>query len=81
MSEQSAPAGSPLARARMHAHHAFDRLWKSGKMTRKQAYGWLARSMGIPKERCHMIMFNEADCAEVIRLCSLKAYEEEDKGK
>lgn len=75
----AAEPGSPLAKARMKAHGAFDRFWKSGKMTRRQAYKWLARSMGIPKERCHMQMFSEGDCQEVVRLCSLKAFHEEEE--
>lgn len=74
---RSAPAGSPLARARMKAHKAFDRLWQDGSMSRSQAYKWLARSMGISRERCHMIMFTEGDCAEVVRLCSLEALSRE----
>jgi hypothetical protein len=71
--------GSPLAKARMKAHNAFDRFWLSGKMSRKQAYKWLARAMGIPRERCHMVMFSEGDCEEVVRLCSLKAFQEEEE--
>lgn len=65
----SAPAGSPLARARMRAHQQFDPLWKEGWMSRKQAYRWLARMMCIPVERCHFVMFSEGDCKEAIRLC------------
>ena len=73
----SAPAGSPLAKARMRAHQSFDRLWQKGPMSRTQAYRWLARMMGIPVERCHMQMFSEGDCLEVIRLTSMKALAED----
>lgn len=64
-----APPGSPLARARARAHQQFDPLWKNGWMKRTQAYRWLARMMGIPVERCHIVMFSEGDCEEVIRIC------------
>ena len=72
----SAPPGSPLARARMRAHQVFDRFWQSGQMGRKQAYRWLARMMGIPVERCHIGMFSEGDCAEVVKICSRRAFKE-----
>lgn len=73
----SAPPGSPLARARMRAHQVFDRFWQSGQMSRKQAYRWLARQMGIPVQRCHIILFSEGDCMEVVKICSRRAFREE----
>ncbi len=34
-------ANADLRRQRVMAHAAFNRLWESGLMTRKQAYRWL----------------------------------------
>jgi hypothetical protein len=63
-----AEPGSPLARARIAAHSAFDPLWQSGKMTRSAAYSELARRLGIPKSRAHMQMFDIATCEKVVAL-------------
>jgi hypothetical protein len=48
------PDGSPLGipatketkQARIRAHEAFDKLWKSGGMTRTEAYAWIAKELG-----------------------------------
>lgn len=64
--------GSPLAKARTRAHQAFDPLWQSGRMTRKKAYKWLARQLGMAPSDCHMILFDEEECEEVIRICRLR---------
>lgn len=57
-----------MARARIAAHAAFDPLWQSGRMTRRQAYGELARRLGIPKHKAHMQMFDIAMCERVVAL-------------
>lgn len=64
-----APAGSPLAKARIAAHDAFDPLWKSGHFDRGIAYEWLASELGIPVAKCHMILFDEAQCQRVVDIC------------
>lgn len=33
--------------ARQRAHKIFDKLWQSGRMTRKQAYQWLQGALGL----------------------------------
>ncbi len=65
-------ANGALRRAKMAAHAAFDPLWKSGAMRRKQAYTWLAGKLGIAVENCHIGMFDEADCQRVIAACDLE---------
>ena len=62
-------ANAELRKARMEAHAAFDPLWKSGKMNRRQAYAWLAGRLGIDFEDCHMGMFDVAMCKSVTHLC------------
>ncbi|MFK8771693.1 zinc-finger-containing protein [Aeromonas caviae] len=54
------------------AHAAFDPLWKSKKMKRGHAYGWLAEQLGISKEECHIGMFDVATCERVKYLCIAK---------
>lgn len=69
-----APMGIIADQARRHArqsaHEAFDPIFKSGLLARRAAYDWLARMMGMPVERCHIAMFNEEQCTEVLRVCA-----------
>lgn len=58
----------PLARARIMAHDAFDRLWKSGRMKRGEAYLWLSERMGLPQKECHIGSFNVEQCERVIAI-------------
>ncbi len=64
------PMGTPATletrRARIEAHEAFDRLWKSGRMKRKQAYAWLSAAMGMPSEQAHISRFDVAQCRRVV---------------
>lgn len=53
------PTGRPRASqhvrlTRMRAHEAFDRIWRSGRMSRGQAYRWLASELGVPEQDAHM---------------------------
>jgi hypothetical protein len=61
-------ANAETRRARMTAHAAFDPLWKSGRMTRTQAYEELARAMGIRQEDCHIGMFNIEECKKTLEV-------------
>lgn len=54
--------------ARRDAHQAFDLLWNGGPMSRKNAYAWLAKSLDIRTEDCHIGHFNESRCARVVEL-------------
>lgn len=65
----AAPAGSELAQARIAAHSAFDPLWKSGLFSRGVAYEWLAAQLGIPVAKCHMVLFDVAQCQRVVAIC------------
>jgi hypothetical protein len=59
-------ANKSLRYAKQKAHAAFDPLWKSGKMSRTQAYQWLAGQLGISVANCHIGMFDEATCIAVV---------------
>ncbi len=51
------------------AHAAFDPLWQSGGMKRKEAYRWLASQMGLSPEETHIGMFDVQECKTVINIC------------
>lgn len=55
-------AGSELRALRSAVHAAFDPLWRSGEMTRSDAYRRLSESMGIDFDDCHVGMFDEDQC-------------------
>lgn len=44
------------------AHEVFDQLWKSGRMTRREAYVYLGGLLGIPDHLCHIGMFTKDQC-------------------
>jgi succinate dehydrogenase flavin-adding protein (antitoxin of CptAB toxin-antitoxin module) len=49
------------------AHIKFDRLWRHGFMTRKEAYLWLSYRLGIPEDECHIRFFNSDQYRRAIR--------------
>ncbi|WP_369012530.1 zinc-finger-containing protein, partial [Escherichia coli] len=44
--------------------------WQNGWKPRGQAYKWLAETLGIPQQDCHMGLFDVARCKQVILICS-----------
>lgn len=54
--------------ARFNAHTVFDRLWRgrNRKLTRAEAYAWMARTLVIPPEEAHIGMLNERQCEALI---------------
>jgi len=63
-------AGPQLRRQRIQAHAAFDRLWQSGLMSKRQAYLWLQTELGLPEDEAHIGKFSTYRCEQVIRLCA-----------
>ena len=57
------------------AHESFDKLWKSGKLSRSNAYVWLSRKLSIQQEQCHIGMFDVDQCKAVC--AAVKNYEPE----
>ncbi len=59
---------TPLMReARQRAKYVFNQLWENGRMTRSEAYAWLAGELGIADvEHCHIGWFDVAQCQRVI---------------
>lgn len=64
-------ADAELRRQRRAAHAAFDPLWEHSRKrnARREAYAWLARTLGIPYDECHIGSFDGAQCAAVVAAC------------
>lgn len=67
-----APLGTPAPKevrlARIRAHDTFDRLWKGPPryMSRREAYGWMQKTLGLSKDAAHIAMFGIAECERLI---------------
>lgn len=68
-------ANAELRRAKMQAHEAFDPLWKTGEMSRHNAYAWLSNQLGIPSRDCHIGMFDVEMCGRVVNVCQRRLME------
>lgn len=63
-------ANPQLRRWREKAHRQFDQLWRSGRMSRKQAYQWLAQTMNLPESETHFAQFDQIQCQQAVELVS-----------
>ena len=63
-------ANAQLRQYKKRAHLYFDRLWKSKRMTRSEAYEWLSKQLGKKPEKTHIGMFEVGDCQQVIKVVS-----------
>lgn len=72
-------ANAELRSARNQTHEAFDQLWRCKLMPRKEAYRWLADAMAITYGKCHIAMFNLAQCQQAQILSNTKASELQSK--
>lgn len=61
-------ANAELRKLKMEAHAAFDPIWKTGKMKRKEAYSYLADRMKVKVKECHIGYFSEDQCRRVIEI-------------
>jgi hypothetical protein len=61
-------ADKALRWAKQKAHADFDPLWKSGPMSRQQAYAWLASKMGMTARECHIGEFDVNQCGRVVQI-------------
>lgn len=61
-------ANAELRAAKQSAHAAFDPLWRSGPLKRKDAYYRLSKALGIPFGDCHIGMFDVETCRRVVAL-------------
>ena len=63
------PATKDVRNLRRRAHIVFDRLWKSGEVTRSSAQRWLAKELRIAVKQCHFGYMNRENLERVIQLC------------
>ena len=84
-------ANAELREAKKEANFYFDQIAKTnlinkiwseylpGISNRNKAYLWLSNQLGIPREVCHIGMFDVEDCKRVVELCKpiIKEYRNE----
>ncbi len=66
-------ADAALRRAKSAAHVAFDPLWKTKIMTRRAAYQWMQREMGLDSVQGHIGMMDEEQCYKLVELVRHRA--------
>jgi len=59
--------------ARKKAKEVFNPLWQSARMTRTEAYKWLASRLAIDPGECHIGWFDAETCHQVVRICTAEA--------
>jgi len=59
-------ANQPLRLLRKQAHDRFNRLYLSGRMSRDDAYAWLAGVLDAPPSHAHIGRLSEYYCKRVI---------------
>ena len=67
-------ADPQLRAAKKGAHKVFDKLWKGGTFKRGQAYRWLAETLRLTPEECHIGMFDVDQCMKTIKVSKEKLY-------
>jgi hypothetical protein len=68
-------ANKELRRWKQNAHFVFDPLWKTGNMTRLEAYAQLAVMMEISVEEAHIGKFDVEQCKRLVALFRPKVEE------
>lgn len=68
-------ANAELRDAKRRAHAAFDPIWKSKFMSRREAYQWAAGALGISADNCHIGMFDVERCDQIAKLSRSKIKE------
>lgn len=61
-------ADQELRSWKVTTHGAFDKLWKSGLMSRSQAYQWLSEKLDITRGDCHIGLFDVKTCQKTCNL-------------
>jgi hypothetical protein len=59
-----------MREARKRAKAVFNPLWQSGRMSRTDAYAWLADQLGVAVAECHIGWFDVAQCDRVLAAIS-----------
>ena len=61
-------ANRNLRNLRKQCHLKFDGLWRSGDMSRSEAYKWLQKSIKLSAKEAHIGEFNELQCKKLLDL-------------
>lgn len=64
-------ANGDLRNKRIQAHKAFDWMWKSGRMTKWEAYKWMQGKLALNDEQAHIAKFGEYMCDRLIIECNI----------
>jgi hypothetical protein len=64
----STPADEATRLARVRAHAAFDELWMSGGMTRREAYRWLQRALNLTVAQAHIGFLDRGQCERLVAM-------------
>ena len=62
-------ANGDLRALRRETHQYFDKLYTSGRMTKQEAYRWLANFLQAPQSQAHIGYLGEYTCRQVLRAC------------
>lgn len=63
-------ANGDLRHKRIEAHKVFDKMWKSGLMTKWQAYRWMQSKFALNDNQAHIAKFSEYMCDQLISACN-----------
>jgi len=63
-------ANKELRGWKIKAHDAFDKIWIKRRLSRDNAYYWLALQLELPRELTHMGMFDIEQCKKVVEICN-----------
>ncbi len=67
-------ANYELRKLKKLAHDLLDPLWKLKKLTRSEAYLWLANAMNLDLDKTHIGMFDNDQCKLAVKLIKEKRY-------
>ena len=59
-------ANAEVRRWRTTAHQLFDELWQWKAMSRAKAYTWMARTLRLRPDQCHIGAFDVALCQALV---------------
>lgn len=63
-------ADADLRRWRQSFHAVFDPIWKTGTLTRDEAYAHVAAELRIGAQQCHSSLFTLEQCREAVRIAA-----------
>ncbi|MBE8596809.1 zinc-finger-containing protein [Xenorhabdus sp. BG5] len=62
-------ANKEVRAARNSCKRYFEQIWRSGRLTRTEAYHWLAKQLEISPSQCHFGWFDTDMCERAANIC------------